>query len=87
MTQTKLSNKQMRWANILLQFHFHIAHIVGKNNSVADALSRRPLVNVVTIAHHNYLTAMIDDYTNDEDFANIMATISNNLPHEPYSLK
>ena len=31
--------------------------------------------------------AMIDDYTNDEDFASIMATISNNLPHEPYSLK
>ena len=30
---------------------------------------------------------MIDDYTNDEDFASIMAAISNNLPHEPYSLK
>ena len=30
---------------------------------------------------------MLDDYTNDEDFASIMATISNNLPHEPYSLK
>ena len=77
----------MRWANFLSQFNFHIAHIAGKNNSVADALSRQPLVNVVTIAHHNDLTAMIDDYINDEHFASIMAAISNDLPHEPYSLK
>ena len=65
----------MRWANFLSQFNFHIA------------LSRRPLVNAVTIAHHNDLTAMIDDYINDEDFSSIMAAISNDLPHEPYSLK
>ena len=43
MTQTKLSDKQMRWANFLSQFHFHIAH-------VPDALSRRPRINAVTIA-------------------------------------
>lgn len=30
MTQTKLSDKQMRWVNFLLYFHFHIAHIAGK---------------------------------------------------------
>ena len=29
MTQTKLSEKQMRWANFLYQFHFHIAHVLG----------------------------------------------------------
>ena len=39
------------------------------------------------ITHHNDLTTMIDDYTNDENFASIMAAISNDLPHEPYSLK
>ena len=83
MTRTKLSDKQMRWANFLFQFKFHIAHIAGKNNSVADALSRQPLVNAVTIAHHNDLTAMIDDYINDEDFSSIMAAISNDFPHEP----
>ena len=87
MTHTKLSNKQMRWANFLSQINFYISRIVGKNNSLADALSRRPLINTITIAHHNDLTAMIGDYINDEDFASIMATISNNLPHEPYSLK
>ncbi|NHV87658.1 hypothetical protein HA385_24050, partial [Escherichia coli] len=45
LTQTKLTDKQMRWANFLSQFHFHIAHIPGKHNLVADALSRRPRVN------------------------------------------
>ncbi|RXY01996.1 hypothetical protein DD576_30230 [Klebsiella pneumoniae] len=38
MTQTKLSDKQMRWENFLLQFNFHISHIAGKQNQVADAL-------------------------------------------------
>ena len=52
MTQTKLSGKQSRWANFLSQFHFHIAHIPGKLNPVIDALSRRPIVNAVSIAHH-----------------------------------
>ena len=54
---------------------------------MADALSRRPMVNATKIAHHHDLTSMIDDYVNDEDYASIMANIFNNLPHEPYSLK
>ena len=85
MTQTKLSDKQMRWANFLPQFKFHIAHIAGKYNSIGDALSRRPMVNAITIVHHNDLKSMIDDYVNDEDYASIIANISNDLLHEPYS--
>ena len=45
------------------------------------------MVNAITAAHHNDLTTMIDDYVTDEDYASIMANISNDLPHEPYSLK
>ena len=54
---------------------------------MADALSRRPIINAITIAHHNDLTSMIDAYVNDEDYASIMANIFNDLSHEPYSLK
>ncbi|MCO5601812.1 hypothetical protein L7F22_055937 [Adiantum nelumboides] len=39
----QLSEKQMRWANILSQFHFRIDHVQGQKNVVADALSRKPL--------------------------------------------
>ncbi|MCO5583560.1 hypothetical protein L7F22_037471 [Adiantum nelumboides] len=58
MTQTKLSEKQMRWANFLSQFYFHIAHVAGKKNQVADALSRRPRINAVSIAYNHDLTSM-----------------------------
>ena len=68
MTQTKLSDKQMRWANILSQINFHIAHIAGKHNQVADALSHMPKVNYVSIATHNDLSYMVGEYAMDLDF-------------------
>ncbi|MCO5591653.1 hypothetical protein L7F22_045644 [Adiantum nelumboides] len=55
MMQTKLFDKQMRWENFLSCFNFHIAHIAGKHNQVADALSRQPKVNAMSIATHNDL--------------------------------
>ena len=87
MTQTKLSNKQMRWANFLSQFHFHIAHIAGKHNQVADALSRRPRANAVSIASHNDLSSMIDDYATDSDFKNVMSAIAIGKKEEPFTLQ
>ncbi|MCO5561295.1 hypothetical protein L7F22_014916 [Adiantum nelumboides] len=73
MTQTKLSDKQMRWANFLSRFNFHIAHIAGKHNQVADALSRRPKVNAMSIATHNDLSLMIDEYAIDPDFKDVIS--------------
>ena len=35
---------------------------------VANALSRRPMVNVVSIAYHHDLVSMIGKYANDKDF-------------------
>ena len=87
MTQTKLSDKQMRWANFISQFHFHIAHIPGKQNVVADALSRRPRVNAVSIAYHNDLSSMIDAYASDIDFANVMSALAIGKTQDPYMLK
>ncbi|MCO5561574.1 hypothetical protein L7F22_015194 [Adiantum nelumboides] len=41
LSQKQLSEKQMRWANILSQFYFQIVHVQGQTNVVADALSRK----------------------------------------------
>ena len=87
MTQTKLFEKQMRWANFLSQFHFHIAHIGGKQNPVVDALSQWPRVNVVCIAYHQDLMSMIDDYKSDIDFAQIYEKVEQGVPISPYSIK
>ena len=69
MTQTKLLEKQMRWANFLLQFYFHFARIPRKHDPVADALSRRPWVNAVSVAYNHDSTSMVDKYGEDNDFA------------------
>ena len=87
MMQTKLSEKQMRWANFLSQFHFHITHVAGKQNPVVDASSRRPQVNAISIAYHKDLTSLIDDYQSDDDFASIYAQVEKGSQGPPYSLK
>ena len=77
----------MRWANFLSQYHFHIAHIAGKQNKVADALSRRPRVNVVSIACNHDLISMIESYAQDSDYQEIMARLAQGHTQDPYSLK
>ena len=85
-TQTKLSEKQMRWANFLSQFHFQFAHVPCKQNPVADALSRRPRVNAISIAYNHDLTSMIEKYAMDEDFEQIYEDVVQGKPNEPYSI-
>ena len=41
MTVRKLSERQIRWSLILSRFNFKIRHISGKENVLADTLSRR----------------------------------------------
>ena len=77
----------MRWANFLSQYHFHIAHIAGKQNRVVDALSRRPRVNAVSIACNHDLTSMIESYAQDSDYQEIVAKLAQGHTQDPYSLK
>ncbi|MCO5556851.1 hypothetical protein L7F22_010405 [Adiantum nelumboides] len=70
LTQAKISEKHMRWANILSMFHFQIVHVEGKN-VVANALSRKPQISAVSIPYHHELDDMREQYENDEDFARV----------------
>ncbi|MCO5590508.1 hypothetical protein L7F22_044478 [Adiantum nelumboides] len=69
LTQAKLSEKHMRWANTLSMFHFQIVHVEGKKNVVTDALLRKPQISAVSIPYHHELDDMREPYANDEDFA------------------
>ena len=41
-TTTQLSKRQIRWTQVLAQYDLKITYRPGKENLVADALSRRP---------------------------------------------
>ena len=75
LTQRKLSEKQMRWANFLSMFHFQILHTYGNTNVVADALSRRPRVNALTTIYHEELESLSELYPQDPDFSEIWYSI------------
>jgi hypothetical protein len=48
-TQPKLSSKQVRWQNTLALFNVDIRHKPGKENIMADALSRKHQLKVVYV--------------------------------------
>ncbi|WP_255573124.1 RNase H-like domain-containing protein [Enterobacter cloacae complex sp. GF14B] len=87
LSQKQLSEKQMRWANILSQFHFQIIHVQGQKNVVADALSRKPLVLAISAIHHRSFEDMVDQYATDTDFADIFTRIRDGETVAGYSLR
>jgi len=50
--QLNLNSRQDKWLATLSEFHFEIRYIKGKENGVADALSRKVHVNHITIQQH-----------------------------------
>ncbi|MCO5608526.1 hypothetical protein L7F22_062737 [Adiantum nelumboides] len=87
LSQKQLSKKQMRWANILSQFHFQIVHVQGQKNVMADALSRKPLVQAISAIHHSTFEDMVDQYATDTDFADIFTRIRDGETVAGYSLQ
>jgi len=41
LTTKKLNQKQVRWAEILIKYHFKIEHVKESDNAKADTLSRK----------------------------------------------
>jgi hypothetical protein len=49
-TQRDLNARQRRWSEFMSEYDFGISYINGKENVVADALSRRPCIfSLVTL--------------------------------------
>ncbi|MCO5568374.1 hypothetical protein L7F22_022073 [Adiantum nelumboides] len=87
LSQKQLSEKQMRWANILSQFHFQIVDVQGQKNVVADALSRKPLVQTISAIHHSTFEDMVDQYATDTDFVDIFTRIRDGRRVAGYSIR
>ena len=52
--QPDLNARQARWLAFLSEYHFELKHIKGKENKIADALSRRNhMIYEVTLSQNN----------------------------------
>jgi hypothetical protein len=79
-TQPHLSPMQARWVEYLQQFHFVMRYKEGKNNTVADALSRR-------IDHHAINQSVKTAGSPPAEEINVLDTASAVLQHEIQQLK
>jgi len=41
LTTKELNQRQVKWAEMLAEYHFEIKHVKGLDNARADALSRK----------------------------------------------
>src|SRR3954447_21463224 len=57
--QPNLNPKQVRWLGKMQDFDFKIVHIPGKQNVVADTLSRQPDLKILTMSQSDLLHDLI----------------------------
>ena len=77
-TQPNLSARQVRWVEFLAQFDFVVQYRSGKENHVADALSRRPDHHISTMESTVSVTDTLQEeikaaYQNDKEAKTILA--------------
>jgi len=41
LTTKKLNQKQVKWAEMLIKYHFEIKHVKGSDNAKADTFSKK----------------------------------------------
>ena len=74
--QPNLNARQARWLDFLSDYDFEIQHIKGKENKVADALSRNASLNFAT-AISTYTTdldeQLKEEIEQDENYQNLQA--------------
>jgi hypothetical protein len=70
-SQVKLNHRHAKWVEFIESFPYVIKHKKGKDNVIADALSRRYTMLSQLDCHVFRLESIEEWYTNDADFKDV----------------
>ena len=65
LTQKDLNERKRKWVSKIQDFYFDIEYVKGKNNVVADVLSRRPSISLMDVAE-NWKATLEVEYAKDK---------------------
>ncbi|MCO5575354.1 hypothetical protein L7F22_029154 [Adiantum nelumboides] len=86
--------RQRRWIELLQEYDFDIKYRPGKDNVVADGLSRKSFLNAISIPNNPILDMIKEASLNDPEYQNLTRRIQNSRetkeisrPAKEYSLQ
>ncbi|MCO5605435.1 hypothetical protein L7F22_059637 [Adiantum nelumboides] len=93
-TQPNLNMRQRRWIELLQEYDFDIKYRHGKDNVVADGLSRKSFLNAISIPNNPILDMIKEASLNDPEYQDLACRIQNSeetkeisKPTKEYSLQ
>lgn len=82
-TQRDLNARQRRWSEFMSEYDFDISYIKGKENVVADALSRRPQTFSLVALKVNLRERILEKLFEDSWYLKVISAIQNGKQIEP----
>ena len=70
LTQKEINERKQKWVSKIQAFEFDTEYVKGKNNMVADALSRRPSFSLMDVAKKLKVILEVE-YSKDKFSCNI----------------
>ena len=74
-TQESLNMRQRRWIELLHEFEFDIKYRPGKENVVADALSRKSFLCAISMPDNPILAKVRESGIHDDDYQDLLKLV------------
>ena len=73
--QPNLNMRQRRWIELLQEYDFDIVYIPGKENVIADALSRKSFIGAISIPSNPILDLVKDSIPLDPEYQQMVDNV------------
>ena len=74
-SQPTLNMRQRRWIELLQEFDFDIFYRPGKDNVVADSLSRKSFLNAISIPNNPIISLVKEASVKDQDYQKLLTLV------------